>query len=150
MSEYQKTEDTAGKEHCHSEGCCCDGHGHEHLHEQGHHDHGSIEISTHESSVIASVKMDLGREKHYAAVLLKSFMTAVAEEAEAAGGMVGHIKFFLKESIGEVYSMTEPKDCIRTRSVPLPEYSAEGVCIIIGIEPYVLESIVKLHYPDVR
>ncbi len=150
MSEDHKTEKMTGRVHCHDEGCCCDGHDHGHSDGHTHHDHDSIEISTHENSVIASVKMDLGREKHYASVLLKSFMTAVAEEAEAAGGMIGHIKFYLKESTGEFFSMTEPNGCIQTRNISLPEYSAEGVCIVIGIEPYALESIVKLHYPDAR
>ena len=97
--------------------------------------------------MIATVKMALGTDKDAAKVQLKSFMTAVGAEAEAAGGMVGHIKFFFRESAGEMYSMTDPEDEIQIKQAALPEYSAEGVCIIVGIKPEDLEEIVKLHYP---
>ncbi len=131
--------------HHHDDDCDCGCHDHDHEHH--HHDHSNIEVSTHEDAVIATVKMSLGTDKDAAKVQLKSFMTAVGAEAEAAGGMVGHIKFFFKESAGEMYSMTDPEDEIQIKQAALPEYSAEGVCIIVGIEPEELEDIVKLHYP---
>ena len=106
-----------------------------------------MEISTHEDATIATVKMTLGTDKDAAKVQLKSFMTAVGAETEAAGGMVGHIKFFFKESSGQMYSMTDVEDEIQIKDAALPEYSAEGVCIVVGISPDTLEDIVKLHYP---
>ena len=133
--------------HHHDDDCDCGCHDHDHEHHHHHHDHSNIEVSTHEDAVIATVKMSLGTDKDAAKVQLKSFMTAVGAEAEAAGGMVGHIKFFFKESAGEMYSMTDPEDEIQIKQSALPEYSAEGVCIIVGIEPEELEDIVKLHYP---
>ena len=131
--------------HDHGEHCGC-GHDH-HDHEHHHHDHGNVEISTHEDATIATVKMALGTDKDAARVQLKSFMTAVGAETEAAGGMVGHIKFFFKESAGQMYSMTDPEDEIQIKDAALPEYSAEGVCIVVGISADTLEDIVKLHYP---
>ena len=131
--------------HHHDDDCDC-GHDHDHEHHH-HHEHSNIEISTHEDATIATVKMALGTDKDAAKVQLKSFMTAVGAEAEAEGGMVGHIKFFLKESVGEMFSMTDPEDEIQIKPAALPEYTAEGVCIVVGISPDALEDIVKLHYP---
>ena len=91
--------------------------------------------------------MTLGTDRDAAKVQLKSFMTAVGAEVEASGGMVGHIKFFFKESAGQMYSMTDPEDEIQIKDAALPEYSAEGVCIVMGVSPEMLEDIVKLHYP---
>ena len=132
--------------HHHDDDCDCGCHDHDHEHHH-HHEHSNIEISTHEDATIATVKMALGTDKDAAKVQLKSFMTAVGAEAEAEGGMVGHIKFFLKESVGEMFSMTDPEDEIQIKPAALPEYTAEGVCIIVGISPDALEDIVKLHYP---
>ena len=132
--------------HHHDDDCDCGCHDHDHEHHH-HHEHSNIEISTHEDATIATVKMALGTDKDAAKVQLKSFMTAVGAEAEAEGGMVGHIKFFLKESVGEMFSMTDPEDEIQIKDAALPEYSAEGVCIVVGISPETLEDIVKLHYP---
>ena len=133
--------------HHHDEDECGCGHDHEHEHHHHHHDHSNVEISTHEDAVIATVKMSLGTDRDAAKVQLKSFMTAVGAETEAEGGMVGHIKFFFKESAGQMYSMTDPEDEIQIKDAALPEYSAEGVCIVVGISPETLEDIVKLHYP---
>ena len=142
--------------HHHDDDCDCGCHDHDHEHHHHHdhdhdhghhHEHSNIEISTHEDATIATVKMALGTDKDAAKVQLKSFMTAVGAEAEAEGGMVGHIKFFLKESVGEMFSMTDPEDEIQIKPAALPEYTAEGVCIIVGISPDALEDIVKLHYP---
>ena len=122
-------------------------HDHDHDHEHHHHHDEKIEISTHEDAAIATVRMDLGTDRQAAEDQLKNFMRAVAEGSEAAGGMVGHIKFFLKESVGEMFSMTDPEDEIQIKPAALPEYTAEGVCIVVGISPDALEDIVKLHYP---
>ena len=132
--------------HEHGEHCGC-GHDHGHEGHEHHHEHSNIEVTSHEDATIATVKMTLGMDKEAAKVQLKSFMTAVGAEAEAAGGMVGHIKFFFKESAGQMYSMTDPEDEIQIKDAALPEYSAEGVCIVVGISPDALEDIVKLHYP---
>ena len=76
-----------------------DGHVHHHdHHEHHHHHHENIEITTHENAVIASVRMSLPGTREEAEAALKTFMRAVAEETEALGGTIGHIKFFLKES----------------------------------------------------
>ena len=133
--------------HEHGEECGCGHHHHDHEHHHHDHEHSNVEISTHEDATIATVKMTLGTDKDAAKVQLKSFMTAVGAETEAAGGMVGHIKFFFKESSGQMYSMTDVEDEIQIKDAALPEYSAEGVCIVVGISPDTLEDIVKLHYP---
>ena len=152
--------DHEGHEHHHHDddcGCGCHDHdhGHHHHHDHDHeghehhhhhHEDEKIEVTTHESSTIATIRMSLGSDKDAALVTLKSFMRAVGEEAEAAGGMVGHIKFFLKESHGEMLSMTD-LDEIQVKPSANPEYTAEGVAIIVNLDPDVLEDIVRLHYP---
>ena len=92
------------------------------------------------------MKMSLGSDRDAALAQLKSFMRAVGEEAEAEGGMVGHIKFFFKESLGQMLSMTD-LDEIQTKPAAATEYTAEGVAIIVNLDPEKLEDIVKLHYP---
>lgn len=139
--------------HDHDEDCDCGCHDHEHHHHHHDHDHEhhhhhdeKIEVTTHEDATIATIKIALGSDKDAALVQLKSFMRAVGEEAEAEGGMVGHIKFFLKESHGEMLSMTD-LDEIQIKPAAVPEYTAEGVAIIVNLDPDKLEDIVRLHYP---
>ena len=152
--------------HDHGEECGCGHHHHHHHddehdhdhegrhhhHDHDHHDHEhhqhdeKIEISTHEDATIATVRMSLGTDRQAAEAQLKSFMRAVAEESEAAGGMVGHIKFFLKESQGQMLSMTDLEE-IQVKPASAAEFTAEGVAIILSIDPDDLAEIVKLHYP---
>ena len=145
-------------EHEHDDHCGCGHdhhHGHEHDHEHEHEGHGhehhhhhheNIEITTHEASVTASVRMVFREELTEAEVLLKSFMRAVAEETEALGGTIGHIKFFLKESRGSMFSMTDTEE-IQKKDAARTEIRAEGVAIVLGLEPEQLEDIVAAHYP---
>ena len=145
-----------GHEHADHCGCGHHHHGHEHDHEheheghghghEHHHHHENIEITTHEASVTASVRMVFREELPEAEVLLKSFMRAVAEETEALGGTIGHIKFFLKESRGSMFSMTDTEE-IQKKDAPRTEIRAEGVAIVLGLEPEQLEDIVAAHYP---
>ncbi len=147
--------DHEGHEHHHhhhddDEECCCghDHEDHEHHHHHHHHDDEPVEVSTHEDSIIATVRLgSLGRDKQAAMVKLRSFMRAVAEETEGLDGMIGHIKFFLKESKGTMFSMTDLEE-IQEKPAEGFEYTAEGVCIVLGIEPDTLEDIVKRHLPE--
>ncbi len=139
----QTMEDIKEKEH----GCC----GHEHHHDHDghghhHHHHENVEITTHEDSVTASVRITFREERAQAEVLLRSFMRAVAEETEALGGTIGHIKFFLKESRGSMFSMTDTEE-IQKKEAQTTEVRAEGVAIVLGLAPEQLEEIVAVHYP---
>ena len=127
-------------DHHHEHDEHCD-HDHEH-----HHHHENIEITTHEDSVTASVRIAFREERAEAEVLLRSFMRAVAEETEALGGTIGHIKFFLKESTGSMFSMTDTEE-IQKKDALRTEIRAEGVAIVLGLEPEQLEEIVAAHYP---
>ena len=117
-----------------------------HDHEHHHHHHENIEITTHEDAVIASVRMALPGSREEAETVLKSFMRAVAEETEGLGGTIGHIKFFLKESSGAMYSMTDTED-IQKKTTPGRSFSAEGVAIVLGLTKEQLEETVAVHYP---
>ena len=132
--------------HDHDEHGCC-GHEHHHDHEHHHHHrHENIEITTHEDSVTASVKITFREDRDRAEVLLRSFMRAVAEETEALGGTIGHNKFFLKESRGSMFSMTDTEE-IQKKDAQTTEVRAEGVAIVLGLTPEQLEEIVAVHYP---
>ena len=154
-------------EHHHEHGKCCHhdhdhethehhhdhhhdhGHDHHHDHDHEHHHHHEeekITVTSHEDAVIASIKISLGKDREAALEQLKSFMHAVGEAAEAEGGMVGHIKFFFKESHGQMLSMTDLEE-IQIKTAPAAEFTAEGVAIVVGISPDQLEDIVRLHYP---
>lgn len=135
--------------HEHDEHCGCDHdheHNHDHDHGHHHHHHENIEITTHEDSVTASIRIVFREVRSEAEVLLRSFMRAVAEETEALGGTIGHIKFFLKESTGSMFSMTDTEE-IQKKDALRTEIRAEGVAIVIGLEPEQLEEIVAAHYP---
>ncbi len=123
-----------------------DHHDHGHDHEHHHHHHENIEITTHEDAVIASLRMALPGSREEAETVLKSFMRAVAEETEGLGGTIGHIKFFLKESSGAMYSMTDTED-IQKKTAPGRSFSAEGVAIVLGLTEEQLEEAVAVHYP---
>ena len=123
-----------------------DHHDHGHDHEHHHHHHENIEITTHEDAVIASVRMALPGSREEAETVLKSFMRAVAEETEGLGGTIGHIKFFLKESSGAMYSMTDTED-IQKKTAPGRSFSAEGVAIVLGLTKEQLKETVAVHYP---
>ena len=123
-----------------------DHHDHGHDHEHHHHHHENIEITTHEDAVIASVRMALPGSREEAETVLKSFMRAVAEETEGLGGTIGHIKFFLKESRGSMFSMTDTEE-IQKKDAQTTEVRAEGVAIVLGLTPEQLEEIVAVHYP---
>lgn len=123
-----------------------DHHDHGHDHEHHHHHHENIEITTHEDAVIASVRMALPGSREEAETVLKSFMRAVAEETEGLGGTIGHIKFFLKECSGAMYSMTDTED-IQKKTAPGRSFSAEGVAIVLGLTKEQLEETVAVHYP---
>ena len=152
LGESTEHEEHSEEEHGHEEHeeeCCCghDHEGHEHHHHHHHHDE-PVEVSTHEDSIIATVRMgSLGRDRQAALVTLRSFMRAVAEETEGLGGMIGHIKFFLKESKGTMFSMTDLEE-IQEKPAEGFDYTAEGVCIVLGIEPETLEEIVMRHFPE--
>ena len=96
--------------------------------------------------MIASVKITFREERSVAETLLKSFMRAVAEETEALGGTIGHIKFFLKETNGSMFSMTDTEE-IQKKDAPHTEIRAEGAAIVLGVTPEQLEDIVAAHYP---
>jgi hypothetical protein len=146
----EKEHGCCGHEHHHDHdehGCC----GHEHHHDHDghghhHHHHENVEITTHEDSVTASVRITFREERAQAEVLLRSFMRAVAEETEALGGTIGHIKFFLKESRGSMFSMTDTEE-IQKKEAQTTEVRAEGVAIVLGLAPEQLEEIVAVHYP---
>ena len=147
VPEKEHGECCCGHEHHHDHdehGCC--GHEHHHDHEHHHHHHENIEITTHEDSVTASVKITFREDRDRAEVLLRSFMRAVAEETEALGGTIGHIKFFLKESRGSMFSMTDTEE-IQKKDAQTTEVRAEGVAIVLGLTPEQLEEIVAVHYP---
>ena len=145
-----------GHEHHHHDhedhGCCGhDHHDHEHHHghdheHHHHHRHENIEITTHAASVTASVRTPFHEDRAQAEEMLRSFMRAVAEETEALGGTIGHIKFFLKESRGSMFSMTDTED-IQKKDAQTTEVRAEGVAIVLGLTPEQLEEIVAVHYP---
>ena len=81
------------------------GHYHEHEHEHSHHEElfeapwGTAQIETHTHEQAATVSMALhpaeGEAIAFAGVV--TVMRQIAEEAESAGGVVGHVKAFARQ-----------------------------------------------------
>ena len=123
-------------------------HRHEHDHEH-HHDHGHdspIEITTHEEAVIGTVRVRIPGSYEEALEDLKTRMAQTADEVEAAGGMVGHIKAFAREEARTaMVSIPEPGD-VQIKSGTDPGLRCEVANIVFGIEKEELESILENHY----
>ena len=121
-------------------------HDHEHDHEH-HHDHeGPIEITTHEEALIGTVRIRIPGSYEAALEDLKTRMAQTADEVEAAGGMVGHIKAFTREETRTaMISIPEPGD-VQVKEGSDPGLHCEIANIVFGIDEETLESILKNHY----
>lgn len=123
-------------------------HGYEHEHDhEHHHDHDApIEITTHENAVIGTVRIRIPGSYEEALEDLKARMAETADEVEAAGGMVGHIKAFAREeSRTAMVSIPEPGD-VQIKNGSDPGLRCEIANIVFGIDTEVLERILKNHY----
>lgn len=119
-------------------------HEHHHHHE---HDHDlPIEITTHEEAVIGTVRIRIPGSYEEALEDLKTRMAETAEEVEAAGGMVGHIKAFAREEARTaMISIPEPGD-VQIKNGSDPGVRCEIANIVFGIDEEELEHILEKHY----
>ena len=140
-----KTEQAQHHSHHQADTCGChDGHHHEHHHEHGeaphHHEQGPITITTHDMSIVGSYAFSIEKKYDEAQLLLDQMLKQVAKEVENSGGIIGHIKAFLKAD-GESCMISITEEESNKRSLKAECCKVEGVAIVFGIEPEQLKSI---------
>lgn len=142
------------QQHTHDENCGCgchDGH-HHHQHEhhgesehqhgpEHHHDHSQpITITTHDMSIVGSYAFSIEKKYDEAQLLLDQMLKQVAKEVENSGGIIGHIKAFLKAD-GESCMISITEEESNKRYLKAECCKVEGVAIVFGIKPEQLKSI---------
>ena len=116
---------------------------HDHVHEHHEHEFNGISISRHETALIGSVKATIPTADYdLAEHCLSACMRDIADRVCNAGGLIGHIKFFLTcEGKSCQISVTDDEENIhrfqRQHSI------VEGVAIVFAIEDDVLKKILE-------
>ena len=130
--------------HKHSEDCDC-GHDHHHEHDEEH-EHLSgdfINISTHDSSIVGTVKGRLFSTGYDAAEkFLMERIKEISRRIEHDEGIVGHIKFFLSFD-GRSCQISSTGDEENIRRYDGSTAEIEGVAIVFNIEVDNLRHILK-------
>ena len=134
-------------------------HNHEHQHGHEHHHvhlRGSfrglggevkVEVTQHEQAAVASMLLQVEPGGSVAFSTVVAYLQALAERAEAAGGIVGHIKAFARE--GELFANASVTSTDATEVDPavLPFEFGSGadiqlVAIVLCLEPEALLDLV--------
>ena len=142
--------------HPHKDECHCGAHGHyHHEHESKSHAHThrhdekqfpSIHIDTHENAVIGSVSFRLEGCYEDALMSLQNRMKAAAGDIEAADGLIGHMKAFVrKDGQSCAISLTDKED-IQLKHCMGNGIIVEGANIVFGLSEQQLENILKKHF----
>ena len=134
-------------EHHHHDHECCE-HDHEHHHhdheccEHEHHHGYELEITTHDSSIIATYKFSVHQSMEKAIELTDSFFIELGNAIRKNKGFIGHIKAtILKASEGYKISLT--KDTLDKTEFSYDTLVVEGVAIAFNLSEDALEEIVE-------
>lgn len=124
-------------EHHHHDHECC-----EHEHEHEHHHGYELEITTHDSSIIATYKFSVHQSMEKAIELTDSFFIELGNAIRKNKGFIGHIKAtILKASEGYKISLT--KDTLDKTEFSYDTLVVEGVAIVFNLSEDALEEIVE-------
>lgn len=121
-----------------------------HTHEHGHPGQPvpSVHIYTHGTASVGSVKCRIAGEYEEALEKLKSCMKATAGAVEKAGGLIGHLKAFVREESRTcMISMTDGEE-MQCRTGSACGIYAEAANIVFGVPPELLEEILKHAYQE--
>jgi len=141
------------KHHEHDENCecgCHDEHHDEHQHHESephHYEHQPITITTHDMSIVGSYTFNIEKNYKESETILDDLLKQVAKEVTDLGGIIGHIKAFLK-SEGESCMISITDDESNKRYVKEARCRVEGVAIVFCIETVELEVILKKAFKD--
>lgn len=141
--EHRETECVCGHEHHHDQH-----HEHHHEHHHAKDDWPSVHVTTHDASVVGTVKCKINGDYDNALDQLQDCMKKVAGAVENAGGLIGHIKAFAREDAKNcMISITDVDDIQRKCSTGRGIF-VENVCIVFEISPEQLEKILRESFQD--
>ncbi|MBC3889013.1 hypothetical protein GH810_11880 [Acetobacterium paludosum] len=129
------------KQHEHGENCECGCHD-EHHDEHHHHEHKPITITIHDMSVVGSYTFSIAKSYQESETILDDLLKQAAKKVTDLGGIIGHIKAFLK-SEGESCMISITDDESNKRYVKESQCTVEGVAIVFCIEPEQLQDILE-------
>lgn len=122
-----------------------------------HHHHGShhsedsfplLEISTHQKAVIGTIKCRIPGSYEKGIEALKKILTDIAREIENLGGIIGHLKAFVREENRScMFSITEADD-IQLKEGRSDALYVEVANIAFGISETHMEDILKKYFAD--
>ena len=121
---------------------------HDHDHHDHEHDHGvpSLEMSSHEQAVIATVRCVIPGEYGEAVDALKDAMRKTAAEIEDNGGLIGHVKAFAREENRSCMISIPEADDVQVREAVSPSVHVECANIVFSLTADRLEAIVRTHF----
>lgn len=119
-----------------------------------HHDHHHenrfplLEVTTHETAIVGTVKCKIPVKYDEGIKILKKASTDIAKEIEDLGGIIGHIKAFVKEEGRScMISVTEADD-IQLKEGSANVLHVEMANIVFGISKDIMTDILKRYFAD--
>lgn len=103
-----------------------------------------IEITEHQDALIGNVVLSVAGDLDAAQKEAAAMLEKAAAEITAEGGIVGHIKAYVKQETGVMLSTTGGE--VSSRAVTPAACTAECVNIIFGLKPDRLQEILLRVY----
>lgn len=130
-------------------------HGHHQVHHHDDHEHEhrpisetGIEITAHEGAWIGTVRCRIPGDYEDAVTILRERMEREAEEFEASGGLIGHLKAYAREEGRQcMLSITECGDIQRKETVNASVY-VEHAAIIFGMNQGRVQEILEKQFQE--
>lgn len=124
---------------------------HPHHHHESHHHENVfplLEISTHQKAVIGTIRCRIPKDYETGIENLKKTLTDIAREIEDLGGIIGHLKAFVREEDRScMLSVTEADD-IQSKEGRADALYVEIADIAFGISETQMEDILKKYFAD--
>lgn len=145
--------------HEHGEECTCGchdhDHHHDHEHEHHHHDHEhneapkqGVTMSRHDDAIIGTVVINIKGDYESGVNTLKRCMNEVARWVEDEGGLVGHIKAFVREEVRScMISVPEAGD-VQIKEGGCRQICVENANIVFGVDIEKFEEKLKDLYKE--
>ncbi|MCL1803042.1 MAG: hypothetical protein FWG30_05285 [Eubacteriaceae bacterium] len=126
-----------------------DGHDHDSEDEHDHAEEGQeyLGITTHDESVVGSVRRFYSGTYEDAVEYMQGKVKAVAEKVAAAGGIIGHIKAYIRsEGDSCMLSVTDDESDSNIRMYPSEKTTLEMASIVFLITPDELKGILESEF----
>lgn len=121
-------------------------------HNHHHHDHQNtsslplVDVDVLDHAVIGTVKCRIPGQYEEAGAMLTEAMQKTAGDVESSGGLIGHIKAYVREECRTcMISITEAGD-MQKKEDESPSLYVDNAAIVFGISGTELENILKRNF----